>query len=104
MAEYISEQVRQIDGNVYDCLSGTLTNGTTDYRMAWQSVTKGYSAEFVNNSATADYTIKLNSTSNDSITIDAGTSKTIDDFEITAIYLSNASGSSISYQVTVIGA
>ena len=103
MAEYISERVREIDGDTYDRWSGTITTGTTN-RLTFSNVSKGYSVEFVNYSTTADYTIKLNSTSNQPITIYRNTSKTMDDIEITNIYLSNSSGSSISYEVILVGA
>ena len=91
---------------VYKCYPstgrGTINTGTTlQVNFGTQRVAvSGYVRNF---DTSNDITIKLNYSTNDSIVVGAGSAFQFEDEYIDNIFLTNASGSSIEYQVVLTG-
>ncbi len=89
----------------YNSVEGTINDGVSNTSISLGNIRVVYQIEIINDSKTLndDFTVKFNSTSSASITIKADESFTISDMELTALYMSNSSGSNIDYRVRLLG-
>jgi len=90
----------------YDSVEGTLTNGISNSAVTKTNINTAYAFELINDETTAgrDMTVKLNAITNADHTVKAGETWSVNDLDITNVYLSNASGSNIAYRIFLIGA
>jgi hypothetical protein len=96
-------RVAWIDGDSYSSAEGSIADSLTDQVISLSGVTRFTGLEIINDNSNDDLTVKLNGTGNASFTVKGGESKSINNFPITAVYLSNSSGSTINYRILVFG-
>ena len=92
----------QIKSNDYSPIEGTINTGLTDQAVDFAGLQIVTSAEIINDDATKDFTVKLNGQAK-AFTVAAGESKTIDEYVIESMTLSNTSGSNIAYRILLWG-
>jgi len=83
---------------------GTINNGTANLPVNFGTLGMGVHVTVTNyNSQSGNLGVKLNFTTNDTIMVAPGKVLTFADEKITRMYLSNASGAAITYQVVILG-
>jgi len=95
----------QLDGTKYFSVEGTIASGVANTSISYGSVSNCYSLMVSNDNSVVgeDITIRLNSSAGNEITVKATEALSIDDFLSTSIYMSNTSGTVVSYRVSGLG-
>ncbi len=88
---------------LYDSVEGTINNGATDTSVGFSNVSESFYTVITNDDLSNDFSVKFNSTGNNSVTVKAGETLRINGVQFTALYLSNSSGSNIAYRILLMG-
>ena len=94
-----------VDGTLYKTENSSIADGVSNRAVTLTGLTRITGLEIANDNSTTgqDLTVKLNANTNDSIIIKAGEIKSINNFVMTSIYLSNSCGATINYRITAYG-
>jgi len=97
-------EVPWVDGLDYKSVESTIATGVTNQEISL-GFTRFTGLEILNDNETTgnDLIIRLNTNSSDAITVKAGESKSINNFVMTALFLTNSSGATISYRILAWG-
>ncbi len=97
--------VPYIHGDIYVTENSTIANGVTDRVVTITGMIRSTLIEIINDNTISgqDLHVKLNANTNDVIIIKPQEAKTIPNFKITNIYLTNSSGVTINYRINVFG-
>jgi hypothetical protein len=94
---------RTLTSKKYKVYSGTIVTGSTNTSLGLNAMFN--SGVFINKTTGKTLNVKLNKNTNDNIPIDTVYTSplTIDDMDITDVYLSNSSGDTITYLIILKG-
>ena len=87
----------------YDTSEASIANGATNITAEFTNVTTAWYMSISNDSVADDISIKLNANTNDSITIKGGESLVLSGALMTALFLTNSSGSAVNFRVLIMG-
>jgi hypothetical protein len=98
-------EIPYIHGDVYKTENSTIANGITNRAVTLTGITRTTLIEIINDNSTTgqDLYVRLNANTNDVIIVKPTEAKTIPNFKITNIYLTNSSGTTISYRINAFG-
>jgi hypothetical protein len=104
-AESKRYDVPWIDGDVYKTENSSIANGVSDRQVTLTGIVKFTWVEIINDNTISgnNLIVKINDTSNDEILVYPGEVKTIRNFKMESMYLSNSSGATVNYRVSAYG-
>ena len=95
-----------IHGDLYASATSTILSGVVNFAQSVSPLAVGTALEIINDNTAGsgdDLIVRLNAAGNPAFYVRAGETKTITGYPMTVVYLTNSSGSTITYRLFGIG-